>query len=64
MVLGDVNIWIEDVASSAASKLLDILSGFQMQQVVSSSNDKKGHTLDIGALKIYNIIFYSQRSSS
>ena len=50
MVVGDVNIWMEDIANSATTKLCDILSSFELQQLVTSSTHKKGHTLDIVAL--------------
>ena len=47
MVVGDVNIWMDDVTSSTTVQLLDILASFDLQQLVSTPTHKKQYTLDI-----------------
>jgi len=47
MILGDLNIHVDDATDSGASKLSDILASHSLHQHMKSLTHISGHTLDL-----------------
>ena len=47
IMLGDINIHIDDASLSSTSNFVDIVMGCGMQQLVTGPTHRAGHTLDV-----------------
>ena len=47
IMLGDINIRIDDASLSSTSNFMDIVTGCGMQQLVTEPTHRAGHTLDV-----------------
>jgi len=47
IIVGDVNVHLEDAISTQVTRLVSLLDGFELHDVVRQPTDRCGHELDV-----------------